>query len=48
MKQVLVIVLTILTAEAQVLYHQGYEKKEKGMLLCRTFGLSIPEEYEKQ
>ena len=40
------------TAEAQLLYHQGYEHKEKDildvLLICETFGLSIPEEYEKQ
>ena len=34
-----------LTAEAQILYHQGYEQKEKDrhdvLLLCKTFGLSI-------
>ena len=40
-----------LTAEAQLLYHQGYEQKEKDrhdvLLLCKTFGLSIPKEYEK-
>jgi len=40
-----------LTAEAQLLYHQGYEQKEKDrhdvLLLCKTFGFSIPEEYEK-
>ena len=39
-----------LTAEAQVFYHQGYEQKEKDihdvLLLCETFGFSIPEEYE--
>jgi len=41
-----------LTAEAQVLYHQGYEHKEKDihdvLLLCETFGLSIPKQYERQ
>jgi len=41
-----------LTAEAQLLYHQGYEHKEKDvhdvLLLCKTFGLPIPKEYEKQ
>ena len=34
-----------LTVEAQILYHQGYEQKEKDrhdmLLLCKTFGLSI-------
>jgi len=34
-----------LTAEAQLLYHQGYEQKEKDrhdvQLLCDTFGLKI-------
>jgi len=38
-----------LTAEAQLLYHQGYEHKEKDrhdvLLLCETFNLSTPEEY---
>jgi lincosamide nucleotidyltransferase A/C/D/E len=38
-------------AEAQVLYHQGYRQNEKDrhdvLLLCKTFGISIPEEYEK-
>ncbi len=40
-----------LTPEAQLLYHQGYEYDEKDvhdvMLLCETFGLSLPEEYKK-
>jgi lincosamide nucleotidyltransferase A/C/D/E len=39
------------TVEAQLLYHQGYEHKEKDIhdvrLLCGTFGLPIPEEYKK-
>ena len=39
------------TAEAQLLYHQGYEHNEKDvhdvMLLCKTFGLDIPTEYAK-
>ena len=43
------IAVRCLTAEAQLLYHQGYEQKEKDrhdvLLLCETFGLSIPEEY---
>jgi len=38
-------------AEAQVQYHQGYEIREKDihdvLLLCKTFGLPIPEKYEK-
>jgi len=46
------ITVRCLTAEAQVLYHQGYEQKEKDrhdvLLLCKTFGFSIPKEYEKQ
>lgn len=41
-----------LTAEAQLLYHQGYEHDENDvhdvMLLCDTFGLSIPDEYKKE
>jgi lincosamide nucleotidyltransferase A/C/D/E len=45
------IAVRCLTAEAQLLYHQGYEHTEKDrhdvLLLCKTFGLSIPEEYEK-
>jgi lincosamide nucleotidyltransferase A/C/D/E len=40
-----------LTAEAQILYHQGYEHKEKDiqdvLLICKTFDFPIPEEYEK-
>jgi lincosamide nucleotidyltransferase A/C/D/E len=39
-----------LTAEAQLLYHQGYEHSEKDVhdvrLLCKTFGLPVPEAYE--
>jgi lincosamide nucleotidyltransferase A/C/D/E len=45
------ITVRCMPAEAQVLYHQGYEQKEKDrhdvLLLCKTFGISIPEEYEK-
>ena len=41
-----------LTAEAQLLYHQGYEQTEKDrhdvFLLCEAFGLSVPKEYEEQ
>ena len=37
-------------AEAQVQYHQDYEIREKDihdvLLLCKTFGLPIPEKYE--
>jgi lincosamide nucleotidyltransferase A/C/D/E len=37
------------TAEAQLLFHQGYEHNENDihdvLLLCKTFELSIPEEY---
>ena len=43
------VMVRCLTAEAQVIYHQGYEQKEKDrhdvLLLCHTFGFSIPEEY---
>ena len=43
------ITVNCLTADAQLLYHQGYEYREKDrhdvLLLCKTFGLSIPEEY---
>ncbi len=39
-----------LTAEAQLLYHQGYEHDKNDAadvrLLCRTFGLPVPEEYK--
>lgn len=39
------------TVESQLLYHQGYEHKEKDEhdvhLLCKTFKLPIPEQYEK-
>jgi lincosamide nucleotidyltransferase A/C/D/E len=39
-----------LTAEAQLLYHQGYEHDENDAadvrLLCETFGLPVPEEYQ--
>ena len=38
------------TAQAQLLFHQGYEHNEKDIhdvrLLCRTFDLEIPEEYK--
>ncbi|MCL2793285.1 MAG: aminoglycoside nucleotidyltransferase [Spirochaetaceae bacterium] len=38
------------TAEAQLLFHQGYEHNENDihdvLLLCKTFGLDIPEEYK--
>ena len=38
------------TAEAQLLFHQGYEHNEKDihdvLLLCKTFGLAIPEDYK--
>jgi lincosamide nucleotidyltransferase A/C/D/E len=44
------IAVRCLTPEAQILYHQGYEQTEKDrhdvQLLCKTFGLSIPKEYE--
>jgi len=43
------ITVRCLTAEAQLLYHQGYEHDEKDihdvLLLCDTFGLPIPERY---
>ena len=46
------ITVRCMPAEAQVQYHQGYEQKEKDrhdvLLLCKTFGFSIPEEYEEQ
>ena len=39
-----------LTAEAQLLFHQGYKHSEKDktdvLLLCETFGFEIPEEYK--
>ena len=39
-----------LTVEAQLLYHQGYEHKEKDIhdvkLLCEAFGLPIPKQYQ--
>ena len=45
------IAVRCLTVEAQLLYHQGYEQKEKDrhdvFLLCKTFGLPIPNEYCK-
>jgi lincosamide nucleotidyltransferase A/C/D/E len=45
------IAVSCLTAESQLLYHQGYELKEKDIhdiqLLCDTFGLSLPDEYDK-
>ena len=38
------------TAEAQLLFHQGYEQSEKDIhnvrSLCKTFDLDIPEEYK--
>lgn len=37
------------TPEAQLLFHQGYEHSEKDIhdvrILCKTFGLDVPEEY---
>ena len=37
------------TAEAQLLFHQGYEPGEKDrhdvLLLCKTYGLDVPEGY---
>jgi len=46
------IAVNCLTAEAQILYHQGYEQKEKDrhdvLLLCETFGFSIPKEYNEK
>jgi lincosamide nucleotidyltransferase A/C/D/E len=39
-----------LTAAAQLQYHQGYEHDENDihdvLLLCKTFGFSVPEEYK--
>ena len=41
-----------MTAEAQVKYRHGYELREKDvldvLLLCNTFGLSIPEQFMEQ
>ena len=38
------------TAEAQLLFHQGYEPTEKDIqdvaLLCNTFELDMPEEFK--
>ncbi len=38
-----------LTAEAQLLYHQGYEHTDKDtrdvLLLCKAFGFKVPEQY---
>jgi lincosamide nucleotidyltransferase A/C/D/E len=38
------------TAEAQLLFHQGYEHSERDiqdvLLLCKTFDLDVPEEYK--
>lgn len=46
------ITVRCLTPEAQLLFHQGYEPDEKDehdvMLLCETFGFSLPDEYKKQ
>ena len=46
------IAVCCLTPEAQILYHQGYEQKEKDshdvLLLCKTFGLATPKEYENK
>jgi lincosamide nucleotidyltransferase A/C/D/E len=39
------------TAEAQLLFHQGYEHSEKDeqdvLLLCKTFGFDIPIDYKR-
>jgi len=39
------------TAEAQLLFHQGYEPLEKDIhnvkVLCKTFGLEVPEDYAR-
>ncbi len=44
------ITVNCLTVEAQILYHQGYELKDKDVqdvrLLCRTFGFSVPRGFE--
>jgi lincosamide nucleotidyltransferase A/C/D/E len=44
------ITVRCMSAKAQVQYHQGYEQKEKDrhdvLLLCKTFGISVPEGYE--
>ena len=38
------------TAEAQLLFHQGYKPLEKDIhnvkVLCKTFGLEVPEDYK--
>ena len=43
------IAVRCLTAEAQLQYHQGYERTDKDVrdvhVLCETFGLSFPSEY---
>jgi lincosamide nucleotidyltransferase A/C/D/E len=40
-----------LTAEAQLLYHQGYEHGSNDahdvLLICDTFGLPVPDEYKQ-
>jgi lincosamide nucleotidyltransferase A/C/D/E len=40
------------TAEAQLLFHQGYEHSERDihdvLLLCKTFDLDVPEEYKNR
>ena len=45
------IAIQCFTAEAQLLFHQGYEHTEKDrhnvLLLCKTFGFDIPEEYRE-
>jgi lincosamide nucleotidyltransferase A/C/D/E len=42
--------LKCFTADAQLLFHQGYEYGEKDihnvMMLCKTFGFEIPAEYQ--
>jgi len=43
------IAVCCLTAKAQLEYHKGYEFSEKDihdvLLLCKTFGLPVPEQY---
>jgi lincosamide nucleotidyltransferase A/C/D/E len=38
------------TAEAQLLFHQGYEYKKNDvhdvLLLCKAFGFDVPEDYK--
>lgn len=46
------IMVRCLSAEAQLLYHQGYEHNENDvhdvLLLCKIFGFSLPAEYKDE